>query len=105
MATYKDPLTQLTGSLDGDCLRLKYSYGGGCQEHDLDVYWGGTWAETIPPGTHLYVSHNANGDACKALKSGIADFDLKPLRYQGVGQVVVDVHADELPLVRINYTY
>ena len=71
----------------------------------MDLYWSGSWAESIPPVTHLYVSHNANGDGCEAIKSGKSSFDLKPLRYEGLGQVVVDVHAEGMPLVRINYTY
>jgi hypothetical protein len=104
-ATHKDSFTEFTGSLAGDCLHLKYSYSGGCEEHDIDVYWSGDWAETVPPVTHLYVSHNAKGDACKAIESGLSSFDLTPLRYQGLGQVVVDVHAPGMPLVRINYTY
>jgi hypothetical protein len=104
-AMYKEPFSTISHALEGDCLYLKYTYSGGCQEHDIDLYWSGDWAETVPPVTHLYLSHDGHGDGCEAIKSGKKGFDLKELRYAGLGQVIVDVHVDGAPLMRVNYLY
>lgn len=104
-AMHKEPFAAISHTLTGDCLYLKYTYSGGCQEHDIDLYWSGDWAETVPPMTHLYLSHNGHGDGCEAIKSGKKGFDLKELRYAGLGQVIVDVHVEGAPLMRLNYLY
>ncbi len=103
-ALHKDKLLSLSGMLENDCLVLKYSYSGG-MEHAVDLYWDGQWAESIPPVAHLFVSHDAREDAFDGIKSGKKSFNLLPMRYQGLGQVIVDVHAEGVPLVRINYVY
>jgi hypothetical protein len=105
MPPHKDPFMSLSAELEGDCLYLNYEYGGGCEEHEIGLYWTESWAESIPPITKLYVSHDAKGDACKAIKSGRTCFNVKPLRYDGVQTVSLDIIAEESKPIRVNYTY
>ena len=95
----------LTNSLAGDCLELKVSYGGGCEKHDFAMYWDGNWAESMPPQVNLFLYHNNHGDNCRALLNEKLVFDLQPVRYNGVGQVIVNIHAEGQKLQRANYTY
>ena len=104
-ATQQDPLTSLDAQVDGDCLRLKVGYSGGCKEHFFDLYWSGDWDKTKPPVAHLYLAHNGNGDACEAIKTEKLGFALNQVRFPGNGQVIVEVHAAGVPLVRGSYTY
>jgi hypothetical protein len=103
--SYNDPVAAMEGMPEGDCIQLKLSYSGGCKEHDFDLYWDGSWEKTKPPVAHLHLSHNANGDACEAIKSAKLGYNLKPLRDPNGGQVIVDIHAQGVPLVRVNYSY
>lgn len=104
-APFKDPIARLDGGITGDCVELKVSYSGGCKEHDIDLYWAGGWDKSIPAVAHLYVSHQSNGDGCEAIKSEKLSFNIKPLQTPGSGQVIVEVHAEGVPMVRLNYTY
>jgi hypothetical protein len=104
-AQYQDPLASFEGMVDGDCLQLKISYSGGCKEHEFDLYWSGDWDKTKPPVAHLYLSHNANGDNCEAIKTQKLGFSLQQIRFPGNGQVIVEVHAPGVPLVRASYSY
>ena len=103
---YNDMLFGIQPSIAGDCITLNYEYTGGCKDHAIDLYWTGTWAETVPPVTKIYISHNAFGDDCKMLVSGKKEFDLKPLRYQGLNEVKIDLIAGEgKPLAQVSYPY
>jgi hypothetical protein len=104
-AAFNDPVASMEASLAGDCLELKLAYSGGCKEHDLDLYWNGSWDKSKPPVAHLHLSHNANGDACEAIKSAKLGYNLLPLRDPSGGQVIVDIHAQGVPLARVNYSY
>lgn len=104
-APWKDPIARLDGGITGDCLELKVSYSGGCKEHGLDLYWAGGWDKSIPAVAHLNLSHQSNGDGCEAIKSEKLSFDLRPIRTPGSGQVIVEVHGEGVPMLRLNYTY
>ncbi len=102
---YKDPLLSLKAMVQEDCLRMTAEYSGGCAEHDFDLYWDGEWERTKPPVAHLYLSHNAHGDACEAVKAQKIGFALQQIRFPGYRQVIVDVHAAGASLARGSYTY
>jgi hypothetical protein len=104
-APMQDAVASMEGTLEGDCLWLKLAYSGGCKEHFFDLYWSGDWDKTKPPVAHLYLAHNSNGDACEAIKSEKLGFALNRLRFPGNGQVIVEVHAEGVGMVRVNYVY
>jgi hypothetical protein len=95
----------LTHSVQGDCIEMKVSYSGGCAEHRFELVWDGNWAESMPPQVSLRLVHHNNNDHCRAIKSEKLTFDIKPLRYSGVGQVILNLNAEGVPLQRANYTY
>lgn len=100
-----DMISGLSSNINGDCLELKVSYGGGCQEHGFDLMWGGYHAESMPPQVTLKLIHRANGDNCRAMLNEKLSYDLRPLRYNGVGQVIINIAAPGQDLQRANYTY
>ena len=104
-ATHLDRLSEVSIKREGDCLYLNYSYNGGCEKHDVELFWDGNWAETNPPSTHLFASHNAHEDACKAKYTDKKGFNIKPLQYAGVGNVNVDVHVQGWPAMHVDYNY
>ncbi|MBK9451763.1 MAG: hypothetical protein IPN95_20570 [Bacteroidetes bacterium] len=103
--SFQDPLLSVKAMVQGDCLRLTAEYSGGCQEHDFDMYWDGEWDRTKPPVAHLYLGHNAHGDACEAIKAEKIGFSLEQIRFPGNGQVIADIHAAGASLTRVSYTY
>ncbi len=66
-------------TVQGNTLIMKLSYGGGCKTHEFNLYASSSIGESYPPVIFLTLSHNANGDACKALLSETVYFDLSNL--------------------------
>ena len=73
-----DPFEITSVNLDGDILSISVSYSGGCQEHQFDLIFNGSYKKSLPPQIDLYLTHNSNNDNCRAmiaeeLKFNIAD--------------------------------
>jgi NigD-like C-terminal beta sandwich domain len=100
-----NPISGLTSNMAGDCLEMKVTYSGGCKPHQFQLVWNGAHAESMPPQINLELVHNNGDDHCRELKSEKLSFDLKSARYSGVGQVIVNLTANGVPLQRANYTY
>jgi hypothetical protein len=100
-----NPISGLTANMAGDCLELKVTYSGGCKAHKFQLVWNGTHAESMPPQIGLTLVHDNGGDVCRDLKSEKLSFDLSSARYGGVGQVIVNLNSNGVPLQRANYTY
>ncbi|MEM7036879.1 MAG: hypothetical protein AAF570_07870 [Bacteroidota bacterium] len=88
-----------------NCLEFTVSYGGGCQEHDFDLYWTAAWAESIPPQTQLYLTHNAHDDRCRAYFTKQIRFSLSELTYPGQKKVTLNISDGESNLASVNYEY
>lgn len=79
-----DPINVLAVKIEGDCLHLTLQYGGGCQEHDLDLVLMLPECATPPlPPPDFRISHNAHGDVCKALITKEYSFDISGIREKG----------------------
>ncbi|NQY29956.1 MAG: hypothetical protein HRT69_10855 [Flavobacteriaceae bacterium] len=63
----------------GDKLILNSQYGGGCKLHTFQLNWDGQIRESFPVQVTLDLSHNDNGDRCKAIISETLQFDLSTL--------------------------
>ncbi len=59
-------------------LVIDFSYSGGCEEHEFDLYWDGSYLKSNPVQAQFVLSHNANGDSCKAIKYETLRFDIYP---------------------------
>lgn len=79
-----DPITLINATVEGDCLKLTLQYGGGCEEHqvDLALILPECGTPPLPPPT-FEIRHNSKGDACKALITKEYSFDLSGIREDG----------------------
>ena len=75
-----DRIDITAAAIEGDSLRLSVQYGGGCAEHRIALVFGDTWMESYPVQVSALLSHDANGDNCRALFTGRIAFSLVPLR-------------------------
>jgi hypothetical protein len=64
----------------GDTLEATVTYGGGCREHDFALVFANVFLESYPVQMRGMLSHDANGDMCRALLGQTLHFDLTPLR-------------------------
>jgi hypothetical protein len=65
---------------EDDILTLSVSYSGGCEEHDFDLYWDGSFAETALPFANLLMFHENNNDMCEAYITEEIQFDISKLK-------------------------
>ncbi|MBN2001130.1 hypothetical protein JW935_26530 [candidate division KSB1 bacterium] len=98
-----------------DTIIFEVRYGGGCEEHDFLLVNYGGFMESWPVQTKVLLSHDNNGDACKALITQEVRFNLIPLKlsylamYPGsegiiILQIIDPNGTNERP-VRIRYTF
>ncbi len=75
-----DPIYIHEAFIDGNCLQIKLSYSGGCQEHTIDLAQIHPWCGTppLPPPT-FEIRHNANNDLCEAYFTKEFRFDISSL--------------------------
>ncbi len=67
-------------SLVGDELIFDIEYGGGCEEHELNLFAYKEIMKSNPAQVTVRLSHNSNGDMCEALISKNVSFDLSSLK-------------------------
>lgn len=103
-----DPINLLDLNFDGDCLVLTLQYGGGCQEHEVDLalILPECGTPPLPPPT-FEIRHDANGDNCKALITKDYSFDLSAMREEGKTKVdfVLNARNGEGEMTSKTYTY
>lgn len=75
-----DPITILDASIAGDTLMVAVQHGGGCVAHGYGTCWDGSFAESDPVQTSLWLSHEDNDDPCDAIVMQDLVFDLTPMR-------------------------
>lgn len=71
----------LEASIEGDILKLKISYSGGCESHEFNAYFNGIFMKSMPPKAGIFIEHINKGDMCKKLETQELTFDLKNMRY------------------------
>jgi hypothetical protein len=90
-----DALEFLDVRIRGDTLVAEVRYGGGCREHRFALVFGDVFMESDPVQVRGMLSHDADGDLCRALLGRTLRYDLGPLRraylsaYGGGGGTVV----------------
>ncbi|HKI89911.1 MAG TPA: NigD-like N-terminal domain-containing protein [Draconibacterium sp.] len=85
----RDPVIIHDAFVDGDCLQIKLSYSGGCQEHNIDLARMHPWTASSTNIPTFEIRHNANGDLCEALFTKELRFDLSPLILEGKKEFVL----------------
>lgn len=73
-----DPYTIYSVKRSATSLELKVGYSGGCEDHDFELVWKGTY-DTFKEReiTSLALVHNANGDMCEAYITETLRFNFK----------------------------
>jgi len=67
-------------TVDGDVLEAELSFGGGCEQHEIDLVLRGPWLESFPVRADMEISHEDNDDPCDAFLTEVRSFDLRPVR-------------------------
>ena len=103
-----DPIIVLDTKVEGDCLKLKLQYSGGCKEHKVDLALIHPWCGTppLPPPT-FEIRHDSNEDNCKALITNDYSFDISGIREQGKTKVdfILSVRNSSGIISGKTYTY
>jgi hypothetical protein len=85
----RDPVIIHDVFVDGDCLQIKLSYSGGCQEHTIDLARMHPWTASSATIPTFEIRHNANGDLCEAYFTKELRYDLTPLKLEGKTEFVL----------------
>lgn len=92
-----DNFTLNDARISGDTLIVEVSFGGGCKEHDFELYSSGMWMKSMPPKMALRLVHRAHEDNCRAYLTQTRKFLLKDARYSGQREVVLLLDAGGEP--------
>lgn len=112
---YFDPAIVVDAAIAKDVLHIITRYGGGCKEHDFELYWNGLFMESNPVQVNLQLSHHSNNDMCRALITENLYFDLALLKtryssgYQtSQGEIIIHIYEPDTTDTRrhtIHYTF
>jgi hypothetical protein len=102
---HTDNLLSMEGHIEGDCLILTVSYGGGCADHDFALHWNGIVLESAPPQVHMRLSHKDGDDRCKAIKTEELRFDLATVKAYGGDQIELGIFAEGVQAVGLSYKF
>jgi len=85
----RDPIYLHEAFVDGNCLQIKLSYSGGCQEHTIDLARMHPWTASSSTIPTFEIRHNANDDLCEAYFTQEFRFDLTELKLEGKSEFVL----------------
>lgn len=85
-----DALSIDSASITGNILTIGVSYGGGCKDHEIQLYWDGAVMLSLPGQINLMLTHDNQDDMCKAIVSTTLKFDLTGIDAQ---EIQVNVYA------------
>ena len=85
----RDPILLHEAFMDGDCLQIKLSYSGGCQEHTIDLARMHPWNVNTANIPTFEIRHNANGDLCEATFTKEFRYDFTSLKMEGKTEFVL----------------
>lgn len=86
----------LQWAVSGDTLIVEVSYGGGCREHEWNMYFNGAVLKSLPPQAVLQLQHVVKDgpDPCRGMPSETLKFNLATLRPMANGKLVVKWAGD-----------
>ena len=76
-----------------DIVIFEVTYGGGCGEHQFQLYSTEGVLYSNPPGCIVYLSHNANNDYCEALVTETISFSLRPFHNKTYEALFLHIHG------------
>jgi hypothetical protein len=99
-----DPYFLREASVEGDCLYLRFQYGGGCEEVDFQLVSAFQLGETAPLTRFVRLALD-DDDNCEALITEEVTFNLNPLRVEGDNELRLLIRNPEGEDLSVNYTY
>jgi hypothetical protein len=88
-----DPLQIQQVNIDGDCLRIKVLFSGGCRNHEFSlVHVNGI--DTDENTLFVELIHDAKGDVCEAALSNELSFSLKKQKNEGYTKILLQAQLD-----------
>ena len=94
-------------SITGDFLDATFEYSGGCEEHDFQLCWDGSFMESWPVQVSLVAQDYGPLDPCLAFVTETRTFDLVTLRDAWIdgygappGEIIVNMSGGSA-----NYTF
>lgn len=91
----RDPVYIHEAFVDGDCLQIKISYSGGCEEHTIDLARMHPWTASSSTVPTFEIRHNANGDMCEAWFTKELRYDLTQLKQEGKKEFVLTAKLND----------
>jgi hypothetical protein len=92
------PVNMESVEIIGDSLFIPVNFSGGCKNHVFNLTHTGAYMESMPPILDIYLEHEDNGDACRALITEKLGFDLTQLRYSNEGPLTLRLYGLREPL-------
>lgn len=92
------PVNMESIEIIGDSLFITVNFSGGCKNHVFNLTHTGAYMESMPPILDIYLEHEDNGDACRALITEKLGFDLTQLRYSSEGPLTLRLYGLREPL-------
>lgn len=89
-------------NIDGDILSLTVSYGGGCKEHEFNLYFSGNYKKSLPPKAEFKLVHKYIEDPCRSIVEKTLKFNISGSKYEGQKEIVISINGFENT---INYKY
>jgi len=85
-------------------LEVVVQYSGGCDEHDFNAYFSGSWLKSMPPQAMVTLEHlNPKNDPCRKMVKDTFLFDATPLEYPGGEEVMVKLASDPSMMAKLRY--
>lgn len=99
---HHDDYKVISQRIENDCLKIDVEYSGGCEDHEFVLYQIYSMSSTKDPV--LFLSHNANGDACEAYLTETLSFDLSSLQETGKNETsILVIYLDDKVEMKYNY--
>jgi len=78
-------------AINKDILSVFIKHGGGCTNHNYDLYFRGKYAKSYPMQASLCLKHDANGDKCKKLILNEIKFNISNLKLPDNNTIIVSI--------------
>lgn len=67
-------------AIEGDELKMKVEFKGGCGEHTFDMVFNGMYMKSLPLKITVFIDHKAKDEKCDEEIISDLSFNLKPVR-------------------------
>ncbi len=103
-----DSYSILSAKIIGNQLWLSLSYGGGCKEHQFEMFFNNAYLEEVNESAkvtsaiNLTLKHNGNNDMCRSIVRQNVRFNLEEIQERGSNEIEIKLSGWEEGII---YTY